>query len=158
MNTDSCNVEDINIHHITECLSLCSSCMNMGWGTLRHFRTSTFCVWQDVRGETHGVAPRDACQPNVQSRDRRRNSPSKAPLMKPTNVAEPLGEVWRSCKLSLAAGVVGKELRVYSESHELCESVVLGKGAKVLISWSAQGICPPHRGRWSWWPGGKTGR
>ena len=29
-----------------------------------------------------------------------------------------------------------------------CERVVLGKSAKVLISWSAQGICPPHRGRW----------
>ena len=28
-----------------------------------------------------------------------------------------------------------------------CERVVLGKGAKVLISESAQGICPPHRGR-----------
>ena len=28
-----------------------------------------------------------------------------------------------------------------------CESVVLGKGAKVLISRSTQGICPPHRGR-----------
>ena len=27
-----------------------------------------------------------------------------------------------------------------------CERVVLGKGAKILISWSAQGICPPHRG------------
>ena len=39
-----------------------------------------------------------------------------------------------------------------------CERVVLGKGAKVLINWSAQGICPPHRGRWSWWLGGKTGR
>ena len=28
-----------------------------------------------------------------------------------------------------------------------CERVVLGKGAKVLISESAQGICPPRRGR-----------
>ena len=28
-----------------------------------------------------------------------------------------------------------------------CERVVLGKGAKVLSSWSAQGNCPPHRGR-----------
>ena len=28
-----------------------------------------------------------------------------------------------------------------------CERVVLGKGAKVLISESTQGICPPHRGR-----------
>ena len=28
-----------------------------------------------------------------------------------------------------------------------CERVVLGKGAKVLISESAQGVCPPHRGR-----------
>ena len=36
-----------------------------------------------------------------------------------------------------------------------CGRVVLGKGAKVLICESAQGICP-HRGRWSWWPGGKT--
>ena len=25
-----------------------------------------------------------------------------------------------------------------------CERVVLGKGAKVLIGGSAQGICPPH--------------
>ena len=33
-----------------------------------------------------------------------------------------------------------------------CDRVVLGKGAKVLISWSAQGICPSHRGRRSWWP------
>ena len=39
-----------------------------------------------------------------------------------------------------------------------CERVVLGKSAKVLISESAQGICPPHRGRWSWWPGGETKR
>ena len=38
-----------------------------------------------------------------------------------------------------------------------CERVVLGKSAKVLISWSAEGICPPHRGRWSWWAGGRTG-
>ena len=38
------------------------------------------------------------------------------------------------------------------------ERVVLGKGAKVLISWSAQGICPPHRARQSWWPRGKTRR
>ena len=29
-----------------------------------------------------------------------------------------------------------------------CERVVLGNSAKVLINWSAQGICPPHRGRW----------
>ena len=36
--------------------------------------------------------------------------------------------------------------------------VVVGKGTKVLINWSAQGLCPPHRGRWSWWLGGKTGR
>ena len=28
-----------------------------------------------------------------------------------------------------------------------CERVVLGKGAKVLICGSAQGICPPHPGR-----------
>ena len=28
-----------------------------------------------------------------------------------------------------------------------CERVVLGKGAKVLIGGSAQGICPPHPGR-----------
>ena len=28
-----------------------------------------------------------------------------------------------------------------------CERVVLGKSAKVLISESAQGICPPHPGR-----------
>ena len=28
-----------------------------------------------------------------------------------------------------------------------CKRVVLGKGAKVLISWSAQGISPPHPGR-----------
>ncbi len=28
-----------------------------------------------------------------------------------------------------------------------CERVVLGKGAKVIISRSAQGICPPHRRR-----------
>ena len=28
-----------------------------------------------------------------------------------------------------------------------CERVVLGKSAKVLIGGSAQGICPPHRGR-----------
>ena len=28
-----------------------------------------------------------------------------------------------------------------------CERVVLGKGSKVLISGSAQGICPPYRGR-----------
>ena len=28
-----------------------------------------------------------------------------------------------------------------------CERVVLGKSAKVLIGESAQGICPPHRGR-----------
>ena len=34
-----------------------------------------------------------------------------------------------------------------------CERVVLGKGAKVLISKSAQGISPPHRGRRSWRPG-----
>ena len=31
----------------------------------------------------------------------------------------------------------------------MCERVVLGKGAKVLISESAQGICPPHPGRQS---------
>ena len=28
-----------------------------------------------------------------------------------------------------------------------CGRVVLGKGAKVLISESAQGTCPPHHGR-----------
>ena len=28
-----------------------------------------------------------------------------------------------------------------------CERVALGKGVKVLISESAQGVCPPHRGR-----------
>ena len=41
--------------------------------------------------------------------------------------------------------------------NTMCERVVLGNGAKVLKSWSAQGICPPHRGRRSWWSGGKTG-
>ena len=39
-----------------------------------------------------------------------------------------------------------------------CERVVLGKGAKVLITRGAQGICPPHRGRRSWRPGGETRR
>ena len=29
----------------------------------------------------------------------------------------------------------------------ICEGFVLGKGAMVLISGSAQGICPPHPGR-----------
>ena len=43
-----------------------------------------------------------------------------------------------------------------TECHKKCERVVLGKSAKVLISWSVQGICPPHRGRWSWWPRGRT--
>ena len=37
-----------------------------------------------------------------------------------------------------------------------CERVVLSKSAKVRISWNTQGICPPHRGRWNWWTGGKT--
>ena len=41
-------------------------------------------------------------------------------------------------------------------TFETCERVVLGKRAKVLISESAQGICQPHRGRWSWWTGGRT--
>ena len=41
---------------------------------------------------------------------------------------------------------------------EKCERVVLGKSAMVLISWNAQGTCPPHRGRWSWWSGRNTGR
>ena len=31
--------------------------------------------------------------------------------------------------------------------HLCCERVVLGKGAKVLIVESAQGICPPRPGR-----------
>ena len=29
---------------------------------------------------------------------------------------------------------------------DLCERIVLGKGARVLIRESAQGICPPHHG------------
>ena len=36
-----------------------------------------------------------------------------------------------------------------------CGRLVLGQGAKVL-SGSAQGICPPHPGRWSWLAEGRT--
>ena len=52
----------------------------------------------------------------------------------------------RSARLRQVAGLI------------TCERVVRGKGAKVLISESAQGICPPHPGRWSWWAGGRTRR
>ena len=34
-----------------------------------------------------------------------------------------------------------------SRACSACERLVLGKGAKVLIGGSAQGICPPHPGR-----------
>ena len=45
-------------------------------------------------------------------------------------------------------GVVFISLRdVVVVGLKTCERVVLGKGAKVLIGGSAQGICPPHPGR-----------
>ena len=45
-------------------------------------------------------------------------------------------------------GVVFIRLRdVASVGLITCERIVLGKGAKILIGGSAQGICPPHPGR-----------
>ena len=35
----------------------------------------------------------------------------------------------------------------FLRGKHVSERVVLGKGSKVLISWSAQRVCPPHRGR-----------
>ena len=73
---------------------------------------------------------------------------------------------WRHRTRSLSETILDREFLdvLFSSLHDeevggliTCERVVLGKGAKVLISWSAQGICPPHRGRWSWWAGGRTG-
>ena len=53
--------------------------------------------------------------------------------------------VWRAY---FASQNMNLELRTRSCKKNqccFCERVVLGKGAKVLISGSAQGICPPHR-------------
>ena len=43
--------------------------------------------------------------------------------------------------------VISPAVKGRSKSRCMCERVVLGKGAKVLISESAEGTCPPHHGR-----------
>ena len=55
-------------------------------------------------------------------------------------------------------GVVFSSLRdVVVVGLITCERVVLGKSAKVIFGGGAQGICPPHPGRWSWRAEGRIG-